>query len=467
MTVGTHRGQSVEQAYRDGRAESAALWARACGVFPGGVSGAAKYFAPFPLFIRSARGSRVIDCDGNEYVDLLMGAGPMLFGHGRPEIVEAVRAQVGRMTNPMMPVERSIELAERIRGHMPYLERLRFTNTGSEATRSAIRVARAATGRTLIAKCEGNYHGADEVVLVSAHSHAIEGPDERPTPVADYAGMAPDITDAVVVIPYNDPEAAATLIGERANELAAVIMEPVAFSSGGGVPATRAFAEAVRDVTAANGIPLIFDEVLCAYRLGLAGAPAYLDVTPDLSAIGKAVGGGMPLGAFGGRADLMEAAVNPGGRSQRIFPAGTFPETPGARSQRTFQSGTFTENPVAIEAGHAALDLVEREPILEIADRAGARLRAGLEAEFAARDTPAVVTGVGSILQVHFGTASVHNRRDVLRSNLEATRLFLLGLVAHGVLWPPVHPAVTSSAHTDEDVDAVLEATRRVLDHAA
>jgi glutamate-1-semialdehyde 2,1-aminomutase len=450
MTVDTRSGQSVEQVYRAGRDGSAALWARACDVFPQGVSGAAKFFKPFPLFIASAHGAHVVDVDGNEYVDLLMGAGPMLFGHGRPEIVQAVRAQVDRMTNPMMPVERSIELAERIRGHMPYLERLRFTNTGSEATRSAIRVARAATSRTLIAKCEGNYHGADEVVLVSAHSHTVEGPDERPTPVADYAGMAPEITDSVVVIPYNDPEAAAALIGERADELAAVIMEPVAFSSGGGVPATHAFAAAVRNVTAAHGIPLIFDEVLCAYRLGLAGAPAYLGVTPDLSAIGKAVGGGMPLGAFGGRADLMEAAFGAADVARRIF-----------------QSGTFTENPVAIEAGHAALDLLEREPILAIADRAGERLRAGLEAEFAARGTAAIVTGVGSILQVHFGTASVHNRRDVLRSDLEATRLFLLGLVAHGVLWPPVHPAVTSSAHTDDDVDRVLEATRRVLDRAA
>jgi glutamate-1-semialdehyde 2,1-aminomutase len=419
-------------------------------VFPGGVSGAAKFFAPFPLFIRSASGAHVIDSDGNEYVDLLMGAGPMLFGHGRPEILDAIRDQLGRMTNPMMPVERSIELAERIRGHMPYLERLRFTNTGSEATRSALRVARAATGRTLIAKCEGNYHGSDEVFLVSAHTHAIAGPDDRPEAVADYPGVAPDIADEVVVIPYNDPEAARRLIGERADELAAVIMEPVAFSSGGGVPATAEFARAVRDVTTANDIPLIFDEVLCAYRLGLGGAPAYVGVTPDLSAIGKAVGGGMPLGAFGGRADLMEAALAA--------------DTP---SRRIFQSGTFTENPVAIAAGHAALDLLEREPVLERANHAADRLRSGLAAEFASRGTAAVVTGVGSILQVHFGTTSVHDRRDVLRSDLEATRSFLLGLVAHGVLWPPVHPAVTSSAHTDADIDAVLGATQAVLDLVA
>jgi len=450
MSVGTRSGQSVEQIYRAGREGSAAMWERACQVFPQGVSGAAKFFAPFPLFIESAQGARVVDVDGHEYVDLLMGAGPMLFGHGHPAILDAIRSQLDRMTNPMMPVERSIELAERIRGHMPYLERLRFTNTGSEAARSALRVARAATGRTLIAKCEGNYHGSDDVFLVSAHTHAVAGPDDRPASVVDYGGMAPAIADEVIVLPYNDPVAARALIAEHAHELAAVIMEPVAFSSGGGVPATREFAAAIRDITAANDIPLIFDEVLCAYRLGLAGAPGYLGVAPDLSAIGKAVGGGMPLGAFGGRADLMEAAL-----------------TADERSQRVFQSGTFTENPVSIAAGHAALDLLESEPILEIADRTAEHLRTGLQAEFTSRGTPAIVTGVGSILQVHFGATGVSNRRDVLRSDLEATREFLLGLVAHGVLWPPVHPAVTSAAHTDEDVEVVLAATRAVLDLAA
>ena len=243
------------------------------------------------------------------------------------------------MTNPMMPVEQSMELAERIRGHMPYLERLRFVNTGSEATRSAVRVARAATGRAKIAKCEGNFHGSDETFLVSTHSHVMEGPDTSPTPVPDYAGMAPDLAEGVVVLPYNDPEASVALIRRHAHELAAVIMEPVAFSSGGGVAATPEFARAVRDVTAGNEIALIFDEVLCAYRMGLAGAPAYLGVTPDLATIGKAVGGGMPLGAFGGRADIMEAALGSGrGRPQGV-PVGHLHREPGVRRRRARRAG--------------------------------------------------------------------------------------------------------------------------------
>jgi glutamate-1-semialdehyde 2,1-aminomutase len=433
--------------YRARTARSHELWTRAADVFPQGVSGAAKHFAPYPVFLRDADGARAVDVDGNEYDDLLMGAGPMLLGHKHPAVVEAVREQVARMTNPMMPVEASIELAERIRGHMPYLERLRFANTGSESTRSAVRVARAATGRTKIAKCEGGFHGSDETFLVSTHTHAVQGPDAAPIGVPDYAGMAPDLAASVVVLPFNDPEAAAAIIREHGDELAAVIMEPVAFSSGGGIPATREFARAVRDATAAHGIVLIFDEVLCAYRLGLAGAPAYLGVTPDLATIGKAVGGGMPLGAFGGRADLMEAALG---------------EQAGER--KVFQSGTFTENPVSIAAGLAVLDVLEREPVLERADRAGEQLRQGLQAELDAHDVPGVVTGVASILQVHIGATAVGNRRDVLRSDLEAVREFLLGMVAHGVLWPPVHPAVTSGAHTDEDVERVLAAARAVLE---
>lgn len=445
MTIASDVG-GVETRYTDSRPASRALWARATGVFPQGVSGAAKFFAPHPIFVRSAEGAHVEDVDGRRYVDLLMGAGPMLFGHGHPRIVEAIREQVPRMTNPMMPVEQAVELAERIRGHMGYLERLRFVNTGSEATRSAVRVARAATGRQLIAKFEGNYHGSDDMFLVSTHAHAMPGTDDRPEGVVDYEGLPAHIRDDVLILPYNRPGAAAGLIEEHADRLAAVIMEPVAFSSGGGVPATREFAAAVRRSTAAHDIVLIFDEVLCAYRMGLAGAPAYLGVTPDLTTIGKAVGGGMPLGAFGGREDLMAAALG-GGATHKIF-----------------QSGTFTENPVAIAAGAAALDVLESEPVLERADAAGEALRRGLVRLFAERGVRAAVTGTASILQVHIGADRVTDRRDVLRSDREGTRRFLLDMVAHGVLWPPVHPAVTSAAHDADAVEAVLAAADALLD---
>lgn len=442
----TRAASDVESRYRAASGGSARLFERARQVLPGGVSGAAKLYAPYPVFTRSAKGSRLTDVDGNEYVDLLMGAGPMLLGHGHPAVLDAIRGQLEIATNPMMPTELSLELAERIRGHMPYLERLRFVNTGSEATRSAVRVARAITGRPMIAKCEGAFHGSDDVFLVSTHTRAADGGDERPLAVVDYSGLVPGIERSVLVLPYNEPQAAVELIAEHASELAAVIVEPVAFSSGGGVPASREFAAALRAVTERHGIVLIFDEVLCAYRMGLAGAPAYLGVRPDLATIGKAIGGGLALAAYGGRADLMEAALGPHAGEREIF-----------------QSGTFTENPLAMAAGLAVLDVLEREPVLERANRAAEDLRAGLREELALQGVQAAVTGAASILQVHIGVEEVRNRRDVLRSDRDATRRFLLGMVAGGVLWPPMHPAVTSGAHTHEDVERTVATARTVL----
>ena len=457
--------------YRAGREESERLWQRARGVLPGGVSGAAKYYAPFPLFLASAHGARATDVDGNDYIDLLMGAGPMLLGHGHPRVLEAIREQVSWMTNPMLPCELSIELAERIRGHMPHLERLRFTNTGSEATRSAVRVARAVAGptRPLIAKCEGAFHGSDDMFLVSAHTRAVAGSDTRPQPVLDYAGLQPGVQESVLVLPYNEPQAAAQLIAEHAEELACVIVEPVAFSSGGGMPATVEFARALREATARHEVVLIFDEVLCAYRLGLAGAPTRLGVTPDLAAIGKAVGGGMPLAAFGGRVELMQAAL---AHDEDLAPAGTRHEdlahdedlaARGRHARQIFQSGTFTENPVAMAAGLAVLDVLESEPVLERADRTGELLRTGLAELFATQGLAAAVTGTASIAQVHLGVQEVNNRRDVLRGDAEATRAFLLGMLAAGVLWPPGHPAVTSGAHSEEDIERVVATAGTVL----
>jgi glutamate-1-semialdehyde 2,1-aminomutase len=442
----TSLAAAVEARYRRRTRVSGARWQRAAETLPSGVSGAAKYFAPYPIFAASAEGAEFVDVDGNRYVDLLMGAGPLLLGHSHPRVVEAIQQQAGRMVNPMMPTELSSEYAERLRAHMPYLERIRFTNTGSEATRTAARVARSVTGRLKLAKFEGGFHGSDDLFLISAHAQELDGPPSRPKPVLDYAGLSPRLVDEVVTLPYNDAGVASRLIDEYAPELAAVFMEPVAFSSGGGVPATREFAKAVRDATRRNGVILVFDEVLCCLRMGLAGAPAYTGVTPDISTIGKALGGGLPLAAVGGRADLMEAALGLEGGSRRIF-----------------QSGTFTENPLSIAAGLATLDVVENEPVLETADIAGAAIRTGLTELLAEFGVQGAVTGTRSIFQVHIGVRSVENRREVLKSDLEATRLFLLALVCEGVLWPPIHPAVTSGAHSQDHVDRVLTAARDVL----
>lgn len=416
-------------------------WERARGLLPLGVAGAAKYYDPYPVFVERALGGRVWDLDGNEYVDLLMGAGPCLLGHRHPAVINAVARQLDRVVQALAPTTLEAEFAERLRGHMTYLERIRFANTGSEAVRTCLRAARAITGRTGVAKLEGGFHGSDDPFLISTAS--VAGPPERPTPTPESAGVPPYVVEDVLVLPSNDPVGATALIEENAKSLAAVVVEPVAFSTGGAIPLASEFARALRDVTARHGIVLVFDEVVTCFRMGLGGAPAYLGVAPDLSALGKALGGGFPLAALGGRAEIMEAVLGP--RS-------------AAEGRRIFQSGTFTGNPMGLTAGMATLDVLEREPVLEVVDALAERLRVGLREVFRATNLRASVTGVGSVFQLHMTHAEPRDRREILGGDIELLRLFLLAMVARGVLWPPIHPGVTAYMHEGSDIDRTLEA---------
>ena len=443
--------RKVEALYRERTPGSGALWEESKGILPMGVSGAAKFYEPYPVVLAAGSGGHVTDVDGNDYVDLLMGAGSSLLGHSHPSVVAAVRRQIGRMATVLAPAPLEREFAERLRGLMPYLERLRFANTGSEAVRTALRAARAATGRIRYAKFEGNYHGSDDYFLLSSVSREVAGPPHRPRPVPDSAGIPERIREETLLLPYNDVENAVALISEHASDLAAVVMEPVAFSSGGAVPAERHFARAVREVTAQHGIVLIFDEVVTGLRLGTAGAPGYLGVTPDLSCIGKAIGGGLPLSVVGGRSDIMEDVL---GASAH------------ARGTHIFHSGTFTGNPVSLAAGMAVLDVLEREPVLEHIDWLGGRLRATLQ-EVLDSHGLGHMTGVGSIFQLHFTKAPPRNRREILAGDLALLSAVLLGLCAHGILWPPVHPGVLAYAHTESDIDRTASALQTVLEMAS
>jgi glutamate-1-semialdehyde 2,1-aminomutase len=436
----------IESRYRGKTRKSAQLNARASRTLPLGVSGGAKFYEPYPIYLARSEGGRVWDVDGNEFVDFLMGAGPAILGHRHPAINAAVTQQLGEITQVLAPTELEVEFAERLQRHMPYLERIRFTNTGSEAVRTCLRAARAFTGRTGFAKFEGGFHGSDDAFLISGTNTA--GAPEAPSPAFDSAGIPQSVADDVVVLPYNDGPRAAELIELHHDRLAAVFMEPVAFSTGGAIPASRAFVESVRQVTQRHGILLVFDEVVTSLRMGLDGAPGYLGVTPDLSAIGKAVGGGFPLGAMGGRAEVMDAVL---GRPSLT------------NGKRIFHSGTFTANPVSMAAGMASLHILETEPVLERIDALAERLRQGLRRLFSAYEVNAHVTGVRSIFQVHFSEAEPRSRRDIVQGNRELTRLFLLGLVAEGVLWPPIHPGVTSYGHNEADIDRSLAAAERLM----
>lgn len=414
-------------------------------MLPLGIGGIAKWYAPYPVYIDRGEGSSVWDLDGHRYVDVLMGAGPNLLGHRYPFVQEAVERQLRALVQSLAPTTLEAELAERLRSCMPYLERIRFTNTGSEAVRTCLRAARAFTGRTTVAKVEGAYHGSDDPFLMSTGS--VAGPADRPRPSPESAGIPSSVQDDVLVLPPNEPTRAVELIEAWADRLAAVVLEPVMFSTGGGVETPPDYAQAIREVTLRYGIVLIFDEVVTCYRMGLAGAPAYLGVVPDLSAIGKAVGGGMPLSAMGGRAELMEAVLG----IDSVM-----------NGKRIFQSGTFTGNPVSLASGLATLDVLEREPVLERIDALGDRLRTGLQGALARQGLLGHVTGTRSIFQLHLTETVPRSRREALQGDLERLRLFLLGMVTRGVLWPPIHPGVTAYTHGDDDVDAVIEAAEEL-----
>lgn len=440
---------TLEARYRAATPGSQALWERATRIMPSGVSASIKYFAPYPVYLESAIGGTVHDVDGRDYVDLVMGGGPHILGHADPEVVEAIRVQAGRIAQHLSPAVDEVAFAERLAGHFPQLERVRFANTGSEAVRSALRVARAMTGRTMIAKCEGLYHGSDDVVMVSSTIGRTAGTQERPTGVVDSAGIPGYVLDDTLILPFNDPIAAQALISEHGDRLAAVLLEPIAFSSGGAIAATRAFVEALRAATSRVGAVLIFDEVVTGLRLGSGGASSHFGVAPDLICLGKAIGGGMPIAAFGGRADLMEGALG----------------LDAARNgTRIFQSGTFTANPMAIAAGNVVLERFRGGGPVARLDALADRLRAGLDGLFAHHGVAARTTGAASIFQVHFTETPPRNRREILAGDMTALHAFLLGLIAEGILWTPVHPGLTCLAHTDMQIDEVIVAAGRVLE---
>ncbi len=425
---------------------SQALHEDARQVLCGGVSSHFKGWHPF--YVREAKGSKLVDLDGNEYVDLIMGFGPNILGHSVDVVMKAVREQTRRGTSLAVATHLEVELAQTIARLVPSMERMRFVTTGTEATMMALRAARAYTGRTKVARFEGHYHGQHDTALVSvAH---VAGTEDAPEPVADGAGIPQSVVDEVVVLPWADTDRAAWILRERGDDIAALILEPMPFSNIGGVEPDHGFIRALRELTAERGILLVFDEVITGFRLGLGGAAAHFGVTPDLHTFGKTVGGGMPIGVYGGRADVMEAVVTP--------KAG---DPHGALT--IFQSGTFSGVPPSMAAGIAMLRELERSDALRVCDERADALRAGWRELAEDVGLPVQVTGTSSWFGLYFTDRPIRTVRDVLTADRARQRAFSLGLLADGVYLTPSHPGFTSAAHTKGDVDRVLEVSERVL----
>ena len=418
---------------------------RAASLFPGGVNSPVRAFRSVgvePLVLASGSGARVRDVDGREYVDLIGGWGTAILGHAHPSVVEAVRAAAtnGFALGTTGPLE--VELGERIRERMPSLERLRFVSSGTEAVMSAVRLARGATGRDLVAVFAGGYHGHSDGLLASAGSGVAT------LGIPGSAGVPRAVAETTIVLPYNDLSSATLAFSRHAGRIAAVVVEPVGANSGVIAPAPG-FLEHLRELTRADGSLLVFDEVITGFRLGPGGAQARFGVRPDLTTLGKVIGGGMPIGAYGGRRDLMDL----------VAPAGP-----------VYQAGTLSGHPLAMAAGIATLDALTPDAYLAL-EATGESLETGLREAAAGADAGAAVaiSRVGSLLTVFFRATPPVDAAEAAEGDREAFGRFFRAMLEHGVLLPPspFEAWFPSLAHGPAEIGRVVDAARHAFPVAA
>lgn len=427
--------------------ESAVFHQRACAVMPDGIAGYSQLRAPQPLYLSHAEGARIVDVDGTDYIDYMLGAGPLVLGHRHPAIVTAVHAAVDRAIPNLGVTEAQIELAERLTHYLPSIEQLRFLPTGTEAVQAAIRIARKYTGRNLIGKFEGAYHGQAENVMVSvAVPAAARGDKNAPERVPYHCHLPPELLDLTVVLPFNDIEACIPLIERHADDLALIIMEPM-LGFAGAIPAEPEFLKELRSITRKHGIILCFDEVITGFRLAMGGGQAYYDVTPDLTVLGKAIGGGMPVAAVGGHRDVMDVV------SVLHHP-----------NDYVFQSGTFSAFPMSVAAGIATLDTMERENTVAHTNEIGEMIRNGLRDIAAACAIPADVTGVGALFHIHFTSERVRSAREAEDADQNAIRIFHERLLKQGIYFYAGRLGWLSGAHGGDDIGYTLNAMRSVIE---
>ncbi len=420
---------------------SSDLFARAQKVIPGGVNSPVRAFRAVggqPLFIARAEGASIWDTDGNRYVDYVGSWGPMILGHAEPSVVEAAKTAVERGSSFGAPTEGEVKLAELVVKRVPSVERLRLVSSGTEATMSAIRVARGYTKRDAIVKFEGCYHGHADYLLSKAGSGvATFGLPDSP-------GVPADFAKHTLTAPYNNIDAIKKLFSERGGEIAGVILEPVAGNMGC-IPPAPGFLEALRELTTEHGALLIFDEVMTGFRVHAAGAQALFSITPDLSCFGKIIGGGMPMGAYGGRGEIMDV----------VAPAGP-----------VYQAGTLSGNPVAVAVGLATLaHLGAPGTYSQLEDKARA-IEEGLVAAVTDSSHTGRVQRVGSMLTLFFNDGSpVTNYEDAKACDHDKFKAYFQGMLERGIYLPPsgYEANFVSLAHSDEDIERTIESARAAL----
>ena len=417
------------------------LYEQARRVIPAGVNSPVRAFGSVgdtgPFFVERAEGAYLFDADGNRYLDYVCSWGPMLFGHNPPGLAEVLNEAVGRGTSYGAATGLEVEIAEKIVSMVPSIEMVRLVNSGTEATMSAVRLARGYTGRKLVVKCEGCYHGHGDAFLVKAGSGgATFG-------VPDSAGVPSEQSTLTVNVPYNDLAAMEAVFASSGEEIAAVILEPVAGNMGV-VPPVQGYLEGVRRVTGKHGALLIFDEVISGFRAGPSGAQGLFGVTPDLTCLGKIIGGGLPMGAFGGKREIME----------QLAPLGP-----------VYQAGTLSGNPLAVSAGLYMLGRIESEPPYSRLEELGARLENGILSNIESLGLKLSVNRAGSVLTLFFGPGPVRNFTDSKKSDTDAFGQYFHAMLEQGIFVAPsqYEAMFISAAHTEQEIDRTVEANRNAL----
>jgi len=422
------------------RDKSHSLFTRAKELMPGGVNSPARAFGAVggePVVIDRGAGAYLWDVDGNRYIDYVGSWGPMILGHCHPAVVAALDEAIRRGTSFGAPTAAENELAELIIEAVPSVEKVRLVNSGTEATMSAIRLARGFTGRDLIVKFAGNYHGHVDSLLVAAGSSAAT------LSVPNSPGVTAGTTRDTLVAAYNDSAGLERLFAEHGSRIAAVIFEPVVGNMGVVVP-TPAFLAALGELTSRHGALLICDEVMTGFRVAYGGAQQRLGIRPDLTTLGKIVGGGLPVGAYGGRADVMN----------HVLPAG-----------KVFQAGTLSGNPLATAAGCATLRALRDDPPYDRLEQLAARLEAGLRSAATAAGVPYQLARVGSMLTLFFAAEPVTNWDTASRCDTAAFARYFWGMLDRGIYLPcsQYEALFVSAAHSESDIDATIAAAREVL----
>lgn len=440
------------------KAGSASMFHDATNVIPGGVTANVKHFSPYPIFMKKGDGSKLIDVDDEEYIDYTLCYGALMTGHGNERVMEATIDQMHSSGTMIYgtPHELEVKMAEKLIDLYPSIEQVRYTNSGTEAVLLSIRLAVAYTGKSKVAKFEGHYHGGLNNMLVSINpSEEDAGDVNAPTPVIESSGIPEDEQDETIVLPFNDLETTEALLKKHANELAAVILEPV---QGGFITADKSFLHGLKKLTDKLNIVLIFDEVKTCFRVHIGGAQTVYDIKPDITALGKVLGGGLPIGAVGGRKDIMmQSAASTDGDVFAI----------GGQSKDTkdivFHSGTYNGHPLVLAAGLETIAILEEDGVYDQLFNTTNELRHRLEALYKSYNIDMQTIGLGSIFNIIFTKQPIKNYRDMWQANTALRQAIDIELLNLGVYLKPLNRYSMSTAHTIEDVDQTINAHEQAI----